>query len=68
MLNTALNSSTRSALLPLLPLEFGGERQRLGLNQQPPDLGQHTNAILLNTGYTIDAIDRWHQQGVILSR
>jgi len=66
MLNTALNSSERSALLPLLPLEFGGERKRLGLYSQPPELGQHSNEILVNAGYTTTAIDRWHRQGVIL--
>jgi len=65
MLSTALNSAERSALLPLLPLEFGGERQRLGLHQQPPELGQHTTEILVNAGYTADAIDRWQQQGVV---
>ena len=68
LLSTALNAKQRSALLPLLPLEFGENRQRLGLQQQPPELGQHTRAILENAGYAVDTIDRLHQQGVILAR
>jgi crotonobetainyl-CoA:carnitine CoA-transferase CaiB-like acyl-CoA transferase len=44
--------------LPGLPLEFGDERRRTDLRLQPPQLGEHTQEILLENGFSSARIDR----------
>ncbi len=52
----------RLTSVPLLPLTLGG--QRPGLRLQPPALGEHSQALLSELGYSDDHIDRLAQQGV----
>ena len=55
-------------LLPALPLEFGSERERLPLQQQPPSVGQHNQAVLRAAGFTNEEIDRLNKYGVLADR
>lgn len=38
--------------LPALPLEFGNQRNRPGLRRQPPGMGEHSRAVLAESGFT----------------
>ncbi|WP_284178452.1 CaiB/BaiF CoA-transferase family protein [Rhabdaerophilum sp. SD176] len=51
--------------LPALPLEFGDDRVRPGLETQPPRLGEHTRAILAASGYSAQEIEAFATAGVI---
>jgi crotonobetainyl-CoA:carnitine CoA-transferase CaiB-like acyl-CoA transferase len=53
----------RETLTPLLPLTLAG--QRLPLRQNPPRLGEHTDAILASLGYGVDAVATLRAEGVI---
>lgn len=44
----------RATQAPLMPITLGGERQRIRLD--PPRLGEHTNALLAELGYTREQI------------
>jgi crotonobetainyl-CoA:carnitine CoA-transferase CaiB-like acyl-CoA transferase len=48
---------------PLLPLAMDG--QRLPLRSAPPAVGEHTDALLRELGYTPAQIDALHRDGVI---
>jgi crotonobetainyl-CoA:carnitine CoA-transferase CaiB-like acyl-CoA transferase len=52
--------ATRTALLPLTL-----DGQRLGVRQPPPTLGQHTQALLAELGYSAGDIQALHQAGVV---
>ena len=52
--------------IPGLPLEFGDDRLRTRLQQDPPDLGQHTGPELTRAGYLASEIKQFHDDGVIL--
>ncbi len=48
---------------PLLPMMLAGQRPTIRLN--PPSLGEHTEAILVELGYDIDAITKLVAEGVV---
>lgn len=52
--------------LPALPLEFGDDKARLGLRRQPPRLGEHTQEVLQETGFTQTAINDLRIKGIAL--
>jgi crotonobetainyl-CoA:carnitine CoA-transferase CaiB-like acyl-CoA transferase len=47
----------------LFPFTLDG--QRLGVRLQPPKMGEHTQALLQNLGYSIDDIERLRAQAVV---
>jgi crotonobetainyl-CoA:carnitine CoA-transferase CaiB-like acyl-CoA transferase len=51
-------NNVKKVQLPGLPLEFGDERRRTKLRLQPPQLGEHTQEILLENGFSDVRIDR----------
>jgi crotonobetainyl-CoA:carnitine CoA-transferase CaiB-like acyl-CoA transferase len=51
--------------VPALPLEFGEDRQRPGLERQPPRIGQHTDEILRDAGYAARQIQTLRLAGVL---
>jgi len=55
----------QQTLLPALPLEFGSERQRLPLTQQPPNIGQHNHEVLSVAGFTQAEIEQLSAAGVL---
>lgn len=54
-------SDGRMAQVPLLPLALDG--QRLGLRDQPPEIGEHTRSLLASVGYDDDQIQRMMEAG-----
>ena len=40
--------------MPLMPITLGGDRP--GLRTNPPQLGEHTDALLAEVGYTSEEI------------
>jgi crotonobetainyl-CoA:carnitine CoA-transferase CaiB-like acyl-CoA transferase len=44
--------------LPALPVEFGAARERPGLMRQPPRVGEHTNEVLAEAGFSAAEIAR----------
>lgn len=53
----------RTTRAPLLPLTLGGER--LPLRLDPPALGEHTDRVLADLGYTREEIEQLRAQGVV---
>jgi crotonobetainyl-CoA:carnitine CoA-transferase CaiB-like acyl-CoA transferase len=51
--------------IPALPLEFGDARERLGLERQPPRIGEHTHEVLRDAGFAAKAIGRLIDAGVL---
>ena len=51
------------AMLPRLPVEFGGERP--GLHRQPPRVGEHSREILSEAGLGVAEIAELERTGVI---
>ena len=51
--------------LPALPLEFGDDRDRLGLTLQPPRVGEHADEVLQGVGYTGAEIAGLRKDGVL---
>lgn len=51
--------------VPALPVDFGSNRDRLGLERQPPAIGEHANELLRAAGYTIAEIAKLKADGVI---
>jgi crotonobetainyl-CoA:carnitine CoA-transferase CaiB-like acyl-CoA transferase len=54
----------RATQVPLLPITLGGER--LGVRLDPPRLGEHTDVLLQSLGYSADAVDTLHAEGIVL--
>jgi crotonobetainyl-CoA:carnitine CoA-transferase CaiB-like acyl-CoA transferase len=54
----------RETVVPLLPIKLGGER--LGLRLNPPQLGEHTDALLQSLGYSAHEVAALHSDGVVL--
>jgi crotonobetainyl-CoA:carnitine CoA-transferase CaiB-like acyl-CoA transferase len=53
----------RATTVPLLPLTLDG--QRPGVRLDPPQLGEHSEALLAELGYAPDAIDALRRDGVV---
>jgi crotonobetainyl-CoA:carnitine CoA-transferase CaiB-like acyl-CoA transferase len=51
--------------IPALPVEFGDARERLGLERQPPRIGEHTDEVLRAAGYSDPEIASFHSSGVV---
>jgi crotonobetainyl-CoA:carnitine CoA-transferase CaiB-like acyl-CoA transferase len=51
--------------IPALPIEFGDERERMGLERQPPHIGEHTDQILSEAGYSEHEIATLRGTGVL---
>jgi crotonobetainyl-CoA:carnitine CoA-transferase CaiB-like acyl-CoA transferase len=51
--------------VPALPLEFGDERERPGLERQPPRIGEHTAEVLREAGFSADAVAELTAAGVV---
>ncbi|OAF08565.1 formyl-CoA transferase [Bradyrhizobium centrolobii] len=51
--------------IPSLPVEFGDQRERLGLERQPPRVGEHTDEVLRAAGYSDDEIVTLRASGVL---
>ena len=54
--------------LPALPIEFGANRQRPGVQRQPPRMGEHNAEVLGEAGFTAAEIASLAQAGVIAAR
>jgi crotonobetainyl-CoA:carnitine CoA-transferase CaiB-like acyl-CoA transferase len=54
--------------LPALPVEFGADRNRPGLRQQPPRMGEHNAEVLAEAGFTSAEIAGLAETGVIAAR
>jgi crotonobetainyl-CoA:carnitine CoA-transferase CaiB-like acyl-CoA transferase len=54
----------RETRVPLLPLTLDGERPGVRLN--PPKLGEHTDVLLRDLGYSADEVKGLHAEGVVL--
>jgi crotonobetainyl-CoA:carnitine CoA-transferase CaiB-like acyl-CoA transferase len=54
--------------LPTLPVEFGAERARPTLTRQPPRMGEHSAAVLVEAGFSADEVAELAQTGVIVNR
>jgi crotonobetainyl-CoA:carnitine CoA-transferase CaiB-like acyl-CoA transferase len=70
LLATAIAAAGGGDLVPLpaLPLEFGGERERVALVRQPPTIGQHNREVLAEAGFASDRIDALYSAGVVVER
>ena len=53
--------------LPALPVEFGAERERPGLERQPPSLGEHSGEVLQEAGFDRSEIDRLIRDKVVIA-
>jgi crotonobetainyl-CoA:carnitine CoA-transferase CaiB-like acyl-CoA transferase len=53
----------RETVVPLLPLKLGDERP--GIRLQPPQLGEHTRALMAEVGYNESEIDDLLQHGKV---
>lgn len=53
------------AKLPALPISLDGERAGLRLN--PPKVGEHSHALLLDAGYSVSDIEAMKAEGIIPS-
>jgi crotonobetainyl-CoA:carnitine CoA-transferase CaiB-like acyl-CoA transferase len=51
--------------IPALPVEFGDERERAGLEHQPPRIGEHTDEILTSAGFSDGEIASYRAAGVL---
>jgi crotonobetainyl-CoA:carnitine CoA-transferase CaiB-like acyl-CoA transferase len=55
----------KKAGLPALPVEFGTDRQRPGVERQPPRVGEHNAEVLAEAGFTAAEIAALAETGVI---
>ena len=51
-----------------LPVEFGTDRQRPGLQRQPPRIGEHNTEALSEAGFTAAEIAGLAQAGVVAAQ
>ena len=54
--------------LPALPVEFGADRRRPGLQRQPPRIGEHNAEVLGEAGFTEEETAALAKAGVIAAR
>lgn len=57
----------KPAKLPALPVEFGQDRARPGIRMQAPRMGEHTEAVLAEAGFSDRDIARLVDTGVVVS-
>jgi crotonobetainyl-CoA:carnitine CoA-transferase CaiB-like acyl-CoA transferase len=57
----------RTAALPVVPLEFGGERERPTLRRQPPRVGEHSAEVLAEAGFAQREIAELVRAAVIVA-
>jgi crotonobetainyl-CoA:carnitine CoA-transferase CaiB-like acyl-CoA transferase len=65
LLDTLLPTGKR-AKIPGLPLEMDGRKTRI--RHQPPGMGEHTRAVLEESGYTPEQIEQMVQQRTVIAR
>ncbi len=53
--------------LPALPIEFGPNRDRGGIQRQAPRVGEHTTAVLREIGYSTGEIDKLISARIVVS-
>jgi crotonobetainyl-CoA:carnitine CoA-transferase CaiB-like acyl-CoA transferase len=53
--------------LPALPIEFGSDRHRPGIRRQSPRMGEHTQEVLLEAGYSATEIETLAASGTIVA-
>src|SRR3984893_2300695 len=58
----------KGAGLPVLPVEFGVDRQRPGIRRQPPRIGEHNAEVLGEAGFTTTEIASLAEGGAIAAR
>ena len=57
----------RLAGLPALPFEFGADRDRPTLRNQPPKIGEHSQEVLSQAGLTSTEINALTEHEVVIS-
>jgi crotonobetainyl-CoA:carnitine CoA-transferase CaiB-like acyl-CoA transferase len=67
LIQTAVSGMGGGALvgIPALPVAFGDDRERPGLERQPPRIGEHTREILHEAGFAPDEIESLKASGVV---
>jgi crotonobetainyl-CoA:carnitine CoA-transferase CaiB-like acyl-CoA transferase len=56
----------KPAKLPALPIEFGADRARPGIRMQSPRMGEHTEAVLVEAGYSPANVAVLAKSGVVI--
>ncbi|MCR0983898.1 CaiB/BaiF CoA transferase family protein [Roseomonas populi] len=62
---SVLGGGTTEALLPALPVEFGGAKERTALQRQPPRMGENNAEVLAEAGFTPDEIEALRRDGIL---
>lgn len=67
LLSTAVDGLGGGPLvsIPALPLEFGDDRERLGLDRQPPRVGEHTDEIMRAADYSEGEVASLRSAGIL---
>ncbi|MBP0495213.1 CaiB/BaiF CoA transferase family protein [Pararoseomonas indoligenes] len=60
-----LGGGTGEALLPALPVEFGGAKERTTLQRQPPRMGENNAEVLAEAGFTPEEIEALRRDGIL---
>jgi crotonobetainyl-CoA:carnitine CoA-transferase CaiB-like acyl-CoA transferase len=60
-----LGGGATEAMLPALPVEFGGARERTTLQRQPPRLGEHNAEVLAGAGFSPEEVEALRRGGIL---